>query len=116
MSLHIGNITFDCADPFRVATFWRSALGYQLEGSGQGWEALVDPAGRSPRLYFQRVPEGKAVKNRVHLDLNSRDLEAEAGRLVRYGAVRGEHFRENGEEWIVMLDPEGNEFCVQPEE
>ncbi|WP_420855842.1 VOC family protein [Thermoactinospora rubra] len=67
------------------------------------------PSGR-PRLWFQRVPEAKTVKNRVHLDLRSDDLEAEVRRLVELGARElARH-----EDWVVLADPEGNEFCLQP--
>ena len=139
-------VTFDCADPDRVARFWAAALGYKLQDPPEGfdsWEAflaaqglpeadwnsagaVVDPDGHGPRLYFQKVPEGKVVKNRVHLDLNvsgGRDcpleerlerIRAEQARLIAEGAreIRplGE---ENGEWWTVMQDVEGNEFCLQ---
>lgn len=115
MSASIGNITVDCVDPLRVAGFWAAALEYRHEGAGEGWASLIPPTSRHPRLYFQRVPERKAVKNRIHLDLNAGDLGAEVERLVGLGAIRGLDFRENGEHWVTMLDPEGNEFCVQPE-
>ncbi len=87
--------------------------------------AIVDPEGKRPRLYFQKVPEGKTAKNRVHLDVNvvgrtklsdeerQRRLEEEADRLVALGASRGELLRAHGEDWIVLNDPEGNEFCLQ---
>jgi hypothetical protein len=86
--------------------------------------AVVDPDGRGPRLFFQRVPEGKSVKNRVHLDLNvgiprddpkaSRVRVVEASeRLVSLGATKLREAEERGEFWIVMQDVEGNEFCLQ---
>jgi hypothetical protein len=85
--------------------------------------AVVDPELRLPRLYFQRVPEAKVAKNRVHLDVNcsaglpesaKRDaVDAEAERLVSIGASRERTLDDNGEYCIVMNDPEGNEFCVQ---
>jgi glyoxalase superfamily protein len=140
-------VVFDCADPDRMTKFWASALGYKEQDPPDGyasWEdflravkvpqekwndagAVVDPDGKGPRIYFQRVPEKKAVKNRVHLDLNvagggSKPLEerrkridAEADRLVAAGATvfRPGHVNEMGEYWVVLQDVEGNEFCVQ---
>lgn len=138
-------ITFDCADPAGLATFWAEALGYQVQGPPSGFEsweqaldamgvppenrndasAVVDPEGSRPRLFFQRVPEGKQVKNRVHLDVRAAPglagdermaaLEAEADRLVAYGATRlGRHEPAPplGAGHLVMADPEGNEFCL----
>lgn len=123
-------IVIDCADPGRLIRFWAEALGYEIQfptGSEEerhlleehpGLEgsagAAVDPEGVRPRLYLQRVPEGKVAKNRVHLDLHVPDIHVEARRLEGLGAtvlvpeMRGVF----GERWIVMADPEGNEFCV----
>ncbi len=138
-------VTFDCADPAGLAAFWAEALGYRLQDPPAGfgsWEqaldamgvpperrndasAVVDPEGSGPRLFFQRVPEPKQVKNRVHLDVRAAPglegearmaaLEAEAERLVAHGATRlGRHEPapplDAGH--IVMADPEGNEFCL----
>ncbi|WP_410617007.1 VOC family protein [Amycolatopsis sp. lyj-109] len=114
-------VTFDCADPERVARFWCEVLGYELHSSGV---ACSDPTGVGPRLYFQRVPEGKVVKNRVHLDVRVGTglvgeerlaaLEAECVRLIPLGAVRGQLLladHEN-ESCLNMQDIEGNEFCL----
>ena len=138
-------VTFDCADPDRLATFWATALGYRKQEPPEGYatwpaflaaqgipedqwnsaSALIDPEGRGPRLYFQRVPEPKVVKNRVHLDLNvgggrhvpleeSRTwVNAEVERLRGEGATQLRPVEEHGEYWVVMADPEGNEFCLQ---
>jgi catechol 2,3-dioxygenase-like lactoylglutathione lyase family enzyme len=139
-------VVLDCADPDRLARFWAEALGYKLQDPPEGfasWEdflreqgvpesewnsasAVVDPEGAGPRIYFQRVPESKVVKNRVHLDLNvsagskapleerQRAVDTEVERLTGLGATV---FRpggvERGEYWVVMQDPEGNEFCLQ---
>ncbi|MEU3045194.1 VOC family protein [Streptomyces sp. NPDC006984] len=135
-------VAFDCAEPERVARFWCEVLGYvmpppsaefatwedyrraqppQEQGS---WAACQDPSGAGPRLFFQRVPEGKTAKNRVHLDVRAgiglvgqerlATLEAECARLLALGAV---HVRtmvadEENESCIVMQDVEGNEFCL----
>ncbi|WP_415645984.1 VOC family protein [Stackebrandtia soli] len=135
-------VTFDCADPQRVARFWREVLGYVVppppggfdtwddydrslppERQGAGF-VCVDPTGVGPRLYFQRVPEGKVVKNRVHLDVRVGTglvgeerlaaLEAECARLVPLGAVRGQLLLadEENESCLPMQDVEGNEFCL----
>ncbi len=118
-------VTFDCAEPAKVARFWCEVLGYEVAPSAQGadsWSACEDPTGAGPRLYFQRVPEGKAVKNRVHLDVRVgaglvgderlAALEAECARLVALGAthVRTLLADEENESCILMLDVEGNEF------
>ncbi|SFQ25405.1 hypothetical protein SAMN05421810_105366 [Amycolatopsis arida] len=138
-------ITFDCADPAGLAAFWAEALGYRLQDPPEGfasWEqaleamgvpperrndasAVVDPEGSGPRLFFQRVPEGKQAKNRVHLDVRAAPglegdarmtaLEAEAERLVTLGATRLERHEPEpplGAGHLVLADPEGNEFCL----
>ncbi|MDX1690849.1 MAG: VOC family protein [Acidimicrobiia bacterium] len=136
-------VVIDCADPAGLAPFWAEALGYVLQPPPPGfdsWEdfaeeigipperrndlaAVVDPDGDGPRLLFQRVPEAKTVKNRVHLDVPAApELEGErrweaalahVRRLEALGATRlGEHMGPAGERWIVLADPEGNEFCV----
>ncbi|MFF5425686.1 MULTISPECIES: VOC family protein [unclassified Streptomyces] len=120
-------VTFDCAEPARVARFWCELLGYVIPASAEGeesWSAAVDPSGKGPRIYFQRVPEGKVVKNRVHLDVRAgtglvgaerlATLEAECARLTELGAVhvRTLYADEENESCIVMQDVEGNEFCI----
>ncbi|MEV0901067.1 VOC family protein [Actinoplanes sp. NPDC049802] len=134
-------VTFDCADPERVARFWCEVLGYEApppRGFGSwddyqrsqpeerrgAWFACVDPTGVGPRLFFQRVPENKVVKNRVHLDVRVGTglvgderlavLEAECARLVALGAVRVRLLTADGydESCLVMQDVEGNEFCL----
>ena len=106
-------ISIDCADPNKLAEWYCEALGYALEGeAGQQYRSISARDGR-PKLIFQRVPESKAAKNRVHLDLIvGPEYQAEADRLERLGATRVEQIAEYGLNWIVMHDPEGNEFCV----
>lgn len=139
-------ITFDCADPAGLAAFWAEVLGYRLQPPPPGfdsWEAaleafgvppeqwnsrsaIVPIEGAHPRVFFQRVPEGKTVKNRLHLDVRVAPglegaermftLEEEARRLESYGASRAYRVEpdratmESG--FITMRDPEGNEFCL----
>ncbi|ANW19489.1 VOC family protein [Streptomyces clavuligerus] len=134
-------VTFDCAEPERLARFWCEVLGYVVPAPDDGfggwdeywqaqppeergaWFACVDPSGVGPRLYFQRVPEGKVAKNRLHLDVRVGTglvgkerlaaLEAECARLLPLGAVRVRLLYDGGDEsCIVMQDIEGNEFCV----
>ncbi|MBB4905852.1 VOC family protein [Actinophytocola algeriensis] len=138
-------ITFDSADPAALAAFWAEALGYRVQDPPKGFDswdqaleamgvpperrndasALVDPDGAGPRIFIQRVPEGKQAKNRVHLDLRAAPglegdarmaaLEAEAERLVAHGATRVERHEPApplGFGHIIMTDPEGNEFCL----
>jgi hypothetical protein len=139
-------VVFDCADPARQADFWREALHYHTPpppGGQATWEeflrdsgvpeehwndanAIEDPDEVGPRVYFQKVPEGKVAKNRVHLDLNvgggpsvalderRERVDAEVARLKELGATdeRGA-MEKDGEYWVRMNDPEGNEFCVQ---
>ncbi|APU16016.1 MULTISPECIES: VOC family protein [Actinoalloteichus] len=134
-------VTFDCAEAERLARFWCDVLGYVVppteepaagddldrssppEQQGASF-ACIDPTGVGPRLYFQRVPEGKVVKNRVHLDVRAgaglvgaerlATLDAECARLVALGAVHVRTLLADGENesCIVMQDIEGNEFCL----
>jgi hypothetical protein len=139
-------IVFDCADPSAQAGFWSEALHYAVpkppepHATWDDWarsmgipeerwneaRVLEDPDGVGPRLFFQKVPEAKVAKNRVHLDLNvgggpavaveerKRRVDAEVERLTALGATdqRGA-IEKDGEYWVRMNDPEGNEFCVQ---
>ena len=146
------SLTFDCADPDRLTSFWAQALGYKLKDPPAGFDDwltyfrsigvpedelhgatdvyLVDPDGVGPQLFFQEVPEGKVVKNRLHLDLHvgggrevpldtrRERVDAEADRLVGAGATRlrvfdgeaADHYTDHY--FVVMQDPEGNEFCL----
>ena len=138
-------VTFDCADPDKLGTFWAQALGYKQDDPPPGFDswpafltaqnipkerwndrnAIVDPDRRGPRIFFQRVPEGKTVKNRLHLDVNvggergtppderRRRVDAAVVRLIGMGATQVRLVEELHERFVVMQDPEGNEFCLQ---
>lgn len=108
MTSTIGTITFDSSSPSRLQDFWAAALGYEKDTCVDNWALINPPDGIGPALFFRQVPEGKTVKNRVHLDLEHPDPDAEAERLIALGAVKIKPY----ETWIVMQDPEGNEFCV----
>lgn len=111
------HVVIDARDPDRLAEFWAAALGYERSPGVEQYRPLHDPEGVGPKLLIQGVPERKDRKNRLHLDLEAADLDAEADRLVALGAVRRQdgHVHEFGISWILMEDPEGNEFCIVPE-
>jgi len=109
----VETLTIDCRDPELVARFWCEALGYELEEIDDEDAWLRDPAGRGWSMLFQTVPEGKTVKNRLHLDLSPPStMQAEVDRLVTAGASALRRVDEEGIFWTVLADPEGNEFCV----
>ena len=114
MSSLIDTITFDCRNPRALADFWAAALGYRLEDADETGASIVPADGAAGRdLDFFVVPEGKTVKNRLHLDLSPpQTMAAEVERLVAAGATVQGRVEEGGSFWTVMLDPEGNEFCV----
>lgn len=140
-------ITIDCSDPDRLSLFWSKALDYALQPppdghdswrafwlsvgvsedeAEDGYDAIIDPIGKGPRIWFQRVPEAKSQKNRLHFDLlvgggrgipleeRRERVEAEVDRLVSLGAVRRHTMDMPDQDHyaVAMTDPEGNEFDV----
>ncbi|MEE6259071.1 VOC family protein [Plantactinospora sonchi] len=108
-------VVLDCADLARSGEFWSGVLGYVAEPLSPGrYRRLLPPNGNGVELLLQRVPEPKASKNRMHIDLRVPDLDAEVARLVSLGArCRTESpVEEDGWAWYVLADPDGNEFCV----
>jgi hypothetical protein len=132
-------ITFDCADADRMAEFWAIALGYRIEPAPTGYlswgdylrshrlpvppagsiSAIVDPSGAGPRIVFLRSPESASIRNRAHLDVRAGGSDGErtakVSALIDAGATQVRRIDEGeggGDWWVVMLDPEGNEFCV----
>lgn len=118
MSASLLAVIVDCQDPLRLARFWAQALAYEVKQRNPDEFQVSDPAGTGASLYFMKVPEPKAGKNRLHLDLvTAGPMEAEVGRLAGAGAevieVRQDPaLMDNPDTWTVMRDPEGNEFCV----
>jgi predicted enzyme related to lactoylglutathione lyase len=106
-------ISYDAQDAAMVAQFWADTLGRQVADGADVHNAVVlpgDVATTGSRLAFHQVPEGKAVKNRVHFDLATTELDAESERLRELGATVVRDISENGNRWITFADPEGNEF------
>jgi hypothetical protein len=114
MSSVIDSINFDCTNPLKVARFWAAALNFTLTETSDETDAeIFDPKGKGISILFFPVPEGKVVKNRVHLDLTPSDsMAAEVERLIALGAQKVQLFSGETGTWTVMRDPEGNEFCV----
>jgi hypothetical protein len=110
MTLSWQNIVIDCTDPLLVASFWSEALGLELHGPDEG-DWWIEPGDGSPDILFLHVPEGKSVKDRIHLDLRPDDQAAEVERLISLGARRID-IGQGNVSWVVMADPEANEFCV----
>ena len=117
MSLRIQCVTVDCLDPDAVASFWAAALGWRRTHDDGDEIALEPPVGSpqdgvAPDLLFVRVPDGKQLKNRLHLDLRPDDRDAEVERLIALGARRTDVGQGPEATWVVLADPEGNELCV----
>ena len=117
MGLRVQNISFDSANPAVLARFWSEALGWRVTYEEDDEVVLEPPAGSPeegvvPDILFLPVPEGKVMKNRVHLDLRPADQALEVARLEALGAQRVDVGQDDSVTWVVMADPEGNEFCV----
>jgi hypothetical protein len=111
MASFIKNLTFDCHDALRVAEFWAAALGSNVDEDSTAEKAYVEaPGWGGPNMWFNVVPEPKTAKNRVHLDLRAPGaISDEVRRLTDLGAT----VVHKSDDLVVMLDPEGNEFCVE---
>jgi predicted enzyme related to lactoylglutathione lyase len=107
-------LVLDCHDPETLASFWAAALGYVTLGAVENYVLLVPDSRPGPKLLLQQVPEEKLGKNRMHLDIEVPDIENLASRLLELGARRVSQSieAEHGSRWIVMTDPEDNEFCI----
>jgi predicted enzyme related to lactoylglutathione lyase len=117
MSIRIQCLCVDSTDPAQLAAFWREALGWRQTHAEDDQVVLEPPAGSpedgvAPDILFLRVPESKAGKNRLHIDLRPEDQAAEVARLEALGATRVDVGQGPEVTWVVMADPEGNEFDV----
>ena len=117
MSLRIQCLTIDSHDPKMLAAFWAEVLGWRVTYE-EGDEVVIEPQEGSaecdvcPELSFFRVPDTKTTKNRLHLDLRPDDQAAEVEHVLALGATRADVGQDGSESWVVLADPEGNEFCV----
>ena len=123
MTSKFTELAIDCADPSGLARFWCSVLDYEVQDEGDGIVIIgspLVPEGKNrpgpipPMLTFARVPEGKTVKNRLHMDVNPTDTDQdeEVRRLLALGARHADVGQGDDASWVVLADPEGNEFCV----
>jgi predicted enzyme related to lactoylglutathione lyase len=117
MGLHIETVSIDARDPLSLARFWAAALGWE-HGEDEEGDVWVEPGSQHPDngsirpLLFISVPDAKSVKNRLHLDLRPDDQALELERLETLGATEVSVGQTGVEDWVVLADPEGNEFCV----
>jgi predicted enzyme related to lactoylglutathione lyase len=109
--LRFHQVVIDCADPRALADFWMKFTGYESRSSYEDWVTIEAPDG-SVRIGFQQVPESKVVKNRVHIDFAATDEEATAKEIEGMGATRRWVSEDPEDPFIVLADPEGNEFCI----
>lgn len=116
MTLNLGGITIDCAEPRKLAEFWKQALDLEVafDADGEYLQLRSPTKPDQPSISLQKVPEEKAGKNRVHVDFGSDAPDDEVARLVALGAVVDSKHEVPGFSWTVLHDPEGNEFCVSP--
>ena len=115
MASRFTELCIDCSDPRPLAEFWAAVLDWKIdEDDDEDAVELSNPEGGFPTLLFIRVPESKTVKNRLHIDVNARDREQaeEVERLLALGATRADVGQGDDVSWVVLADPEGNEFCV----
>ena len=113
MASRFSELVIDCADPSLLADFWCQVLGYQITEKEDEFVQIAEEPGAMPTLAFVTVPEGKTVKNRLHIDVSPRDREQdeEVARIEALGARRID-VGQGDASWVVMADPEDNEFCV----
>ena len=117
MSLRWQSIVVDCVDPAPLGRWWADLLGWRITYEIDDELVLEPPEGSpedgvSPDLLFGRVPESKHIKNRLHIDLRPDDQEREVARAEALGATRVDVGQTDDVTWVVLADPEGNEFCI----
>jgi predicted enzyme related to lactoylglutathione lyase len=114
VAVQVSSITVDCTDPHRLAGFWSALLGVAVAEVGGDYAELAGLGPGAPNLLFLQVPEGKQTKNRLHLDLAVSDVATAVDEALTLGARRAEGELAGPFRWVVMVDPEGNEFCLCP--
>ncbi len=117
MSIRIQCVCVDSIDPIALGRWWAEGLGWRITHESDSEVALEPPAGSRedgivPDLLFLKVPEHKFVKNRLHLDLRPTDQAEEIARFAKLGAPQIDVGQDDDATWVVMADPEGNEFCI----
>jgi hypothetical protein len=120
MDIRIQCLCVDAAEPKKIASFWEAALGWRRTFDEDDEVCIEPPKGSpedgvAPDILFLKVPEGKELKNRLHLDLRPKDQAAEVARLEALGARRVDVGQGPESTWVVLADPDGNEFCVLTE-
>jgi predicted enzyme related to lactoylglutathione lyase len=106
------SLTFDAADPPRLAEFWAKVTGYSMKFADENIAQITGDGSIGPMLMFLKVPEPKTAKNRMHIDLGTGDLDTEVDRVVGLGAELVARIEQYGFTWATLRDPEGNEFCI----
>ena len=114
MTSYVNSLAIDSHDPKALARFWCEVLNYRIDDEEEGFVSASPTEGHGLRLDFLRVPEGKTVKNRLHLDIRASDSnqDAEVARVESLGASRVDVGQSSKDSWVVLADPEGNEFCI----
>ena len=114
MACKFNELVIDSVHPDRIARWWADVLDYKITDEDETGVELTGPPGSGPTLVFLRVPEAKSIKNRLHIDVSptDRSQEAELARLYELGAQRADVGQGNEVGWVVLCDPEGNEFCL----
>ncbi|MEO8694794.1 MAG: VOC family protein [Acidimicrobiales bacterium] len=113
MNLSVTALTFDCADASGLAHFWSGVLGLPVDPEpSESFASIGQSSGTQPSWMFNKVPEPKKTKNRMHVDLSSADWDADVDRVLALGATRIGGYDESGMQWVTLADPEGNEFDV----
>ncbi len=111
--MKIGSVVIDCKNFDKMLAFWSEALHYvPREPPEGGWVVLRDPSGRKPNISLNKVSARSTGRNRLHLDLYTKDREGAVERLLKIGAIRHRQTYEPGDDFIVLEDPDGNLFCV----
>lgn len=110
----VGAVMIDCRDPESLSAFWTEIAGVEIETRYPDYIFTSKLPGNHIRLAFQRVPEEKQIKNRLHLDLSHTDVDGLIARVIELGGARLADHGDESFSWTVLADPEGNEFCVAP--